>query len=90
MIVRQRTWIQMHPRGLGDVTIPDCNIVGPMSPDQQAACDQLQSIKDFFFQAGQASAAPASTGSFTDFLKQHETAIFLAGLGFFGLALLKR
>jgi hypothetical protein len=63
-------------RGLG-VSPCDINFVGPLTPDQQAAClaqiptsrtvgaadqtgvteDQLQNIKDFFYQAGQDASA---------------------------------
>ncbi len=88
----------MYVRGMGGTNAADgSSFVGPNSAAQQTAFDmtwtdqQVQNIKDFFFQAGQDSVTPtASSSSLTDFLKAHETPILIAGAALFGLALVGR
>lgn len=73
----------MRLRGVGAL---DCSgFIGPLTADQQAACDaqQLSDIKNFFYQAGQADASGAPASGLPGWL-------IPAGIGLLGFVLLSK
>lgn len=96
--VQQKTWLERHPRGVGDVMGPPLSAASTEAQAYQAGLvlgqtqsDQQQAIIDNLTAGIQYrdQVIAQSTGSFMDFLTQHQAALAVAAAALFGLVLLR-
>ena len=98
--VRQRTRIQLAPRGFGAITwgnlqglgqadVCSPGFVGPLTDQEQTICNLQAGISYRDALLGQGGEFGATGVTFSDFIKQHQGAILAVGAGIFGLAVLR-